>query len=149
LKRALWWSAAVGVIFVTAIALNFLWEMSQGQLFALMGLTLAQGMWRCFRASLGDGVIVLVIAVIVGLGLRRADWFLRPRWVGYVLMEAVGIALAVALEWVSLREGRWSYRDAMPLIPGLQVGALPVLQMAVLPPLIFRIAASLLNRKSR
>ena len=33
------------------------------------------------------------------------------------------------------------YTSQMPLVPGLDVGLVPVVQMLVLPPLIFRIVA--------
>ena len=45
---------------LVAAAFNFVWEIGQSPLFAPMGGWFS-GTWRCFVASLGDGVIVLVL----------------------------------------------------------------------------------------
>ena len=57
-------------IFLVAVAFNFVWEIGQSPLFAPMGGWFS-GTWRCFVASLGDGMIVLVIAVAGWLPFRR------------------------------------------------------------------------------
>lgn len=36
----------------------------------------------------------------------------------------------------------WAYGPRMPVVPGLQIGLVPVLQMLVLPPVIFRMAGA-------
>lgn len=75
--------------FLIAVGLNFLLEMSQSALFAPMGGT-PWAMWRCFVASLGDGVIIIAIAAIGALLFRRLDWFVRPGRAGYVFMAVFG-----------------------------------------------------------
>ena len=46
--------------------------------------------------------------------------------------------IAIVVEWAAIHWlHRWSYTAQMPLIPGLEIGVTPVLQMLVLPPLIF------------
>jgi hypothetical protein len=123
-------------VFVVAVAVNFAWEIVQSPLFAPMGGWLL-GTWRCFVASLGDGVIVLAIAAAGSLLFRRADWFVRPGATGYLFTGALGLAVAVGIEIGALATGRWSYSEQMPLIPVVQVGVAPALQMLVLPPLVF------------
>ena len=134
------------VTFLVAVAVNFVWEIGQSPLFGPMGGWLS-GSWRCFVASLGDGVIVLAIAAIGCLVFRRVEWFVRPGLAGYVLMGALGLAVAVAIEIGARATGRWSYTDQMPLIPGVHVGLVPVLQMLVLPPLAFGSAARWVKAK--
>ncbi|OOO00920.1 MAG: Sporulation kinase A [Chromatiales bacterium USCg_Taylor] len=56
------------------------------------------------------------------------------------------LRVGLIVEWIGLRLGRWAY-GRMPLIPGLQIGVVPVAQMAVLPLVIFRVAAQWLRRK--
>jgi hypothetical protein len=126
--------------FVIAVAVNFVWEMGQSPLFAPMGGWLS-GSWRSFVASLGDGVIVLAIAATGRLVFGRVDWFVRPAFAGYVFMGALGVIIATAIEIVARATGRWSYADRMPLIPVVHVGLVPVLQMLVLPPLVFAAAS--------
>ena len=124
------------VIFLVAVTFNFVWEVGQSPLFTPMGGWLL-GTWRCFVASLGDGVVVLAIAVAGWVLFRRVEWFVRPGFTGYAFMGALGAAVAVAIEFGARATGRWSYSAQMPLIPVVQVGLAPVLQMLVLPPLVF------------
>ncbi|MGH7207410.1 MAG: hypothetical protein ACREI2_14520, partial [Nitrospiraceae bacterium] len=98
--------------------------------------------WLCFAASLLDGLLVLLIYAIGQVVLRRRDWFEQPGIRGYVLMLAAGLAISVSVEWVTVYVAEWwVYTARMPLVPGLVVGITPVVQMLVLPPLIFRIVA--------
>lgn len=92
--------------------------------------------WRCFIASLGDGVLVLLIFTAGWAIWRQPDWFERPRAAGYSLMLAVGFVIAVAIEWLALAERRWSYAASMPTLPLFGIGITPVAQMLVLPPFI-------------
>lgn len=48
---------------------------------------------------------------------------------------ALGAAIAVVLEHAALAAEAWSYSDGMPLIPLLEVGLWPTLQLTLLVPL--------------
>ena len=128
--------------FLIAVGLNFLLEMSQSALFAPMGGT-PWAMWRCFVASLGDGVIIIAIAAIGALLFRRLDWFVRPGRAGYVFMAVFGAVVATSIERWALSTGRWGYAVEMPLISVLNVGLVPVLQIVILPPVVFALAVRL------
>ncbi len=57
-------------------------------------------------------------------------------------MVAMELVLGVTVEWVAVHVLQpWSYTARMPRLPGLEVGLVPVAQMLVLPPLIFRAVA--------
>jgi hypothetical protein len=127
-------------LFVIAVAANFVWEMAQSVLFAPMG-GWVQASSRCAAASVGDGVIVVIIAAAGSVAFRRADWFDRPGAAGYLFIAVLGAAVAALVEWRSLSTGRWAYGEAMPLIPAVNVGLAPVLQMVVLPPLVLALTA--------
>ena len=109
-----------GAIFLTAVAFNFCWEIGQSPLFAPMGGWLS-GMWRCFVASFGDGVIVATIAAAGSLLFRSVDWCVRPGPAGYTFTGACSVLVAMAIEIGARATGRWSYSDQMPLIPFVQV----------------------------
>lgn len=126
--------------FGIAVALNYPWEMAQPFLYAGMP-PLNIRWWHCFVASLGDGVLVLAIFAVVWMAARRHDWSVRLGAGGYVVMFATGFVVAVGVELLALREGRWIYAPTMPLLPWPRVGIVPVVQMLVLPPVIFRMAA--------
>ena len=136
------------VVYTTAVIVNYPWEMTQAVLFAPMGNVL-QGAWRCFVASLGDGVLVLGIFAVGWVAFRRAAWADRPGAAGYSLMLATGFVIAVFVERLALKQGRWSYEPEMPVIPGLGVGVVPILQMLLLPPLIFHVSTRWLHGRSR
>ena len=136
----------LGLIFIITVLLNYPWELAQGVLYA--GADYAKGMWsHCFIASLGDGLMVLIIHMIAWATFRRSDWFVQRQRGWWVLMIATGLMLGVAVEWIAVHLiVRWSYTDQMPLVPGLGIGVIPVLQMLILPPAIFTIVAKLRSR---
>ena len=123
---------------LVAVPLNLAWEVAQMQLYAFPRQGIVTDLVGCLVPSLGDGLMTLAIYWSGRLAFRDAAWALRPGPRGYLLMALVGFVLAVAVEWNALhRTGAWAYTPGMPLVPGLGVGLLPVLQMLVLPPLTF------------
>jgi hypothetical protein len=136
-------------LWVVAVIINYPWELAQSGLFAGTVERGAQW-WHCFVASLGDGILVLVIYSCGWAVFRRADWFERPRPAQYALMLTMGGLIGLVVEWVAVHVAhRWAYANAMPLIAALDIGVVPVLQMVVLPPLIFRLVAACKPRRKR
>lgn len=132
----------LATLFVLAVLFHYPWELAQSPLY--LGMENFRAMWwHCFVASVGDGFLVLFIFVTGWVVLRRQAWFVQPGVRGYFLMLVVGLVIGVSVEWAAVHVlGRWAYTAQMPLIPGLGVGIVPILQMLVLPPLIFRVAAA-------
>ncbi len=61
-----------------------------------------------------------------------------------MLLSSIGVGLTVVIELLAQHGGwlaAWSYSAAMPVIPGLGVGLVPVLQWIVLPPLVVALVA--------
>lgn len=54
------------LIFIVAVLLNYLWELAQAPLYVGLEDYNAGVLWHCFVASLGDGIMVLLI-VAAGL----------------------------------------------------------------------------------
>lgn len=128
-------------IFVVGVILNYVWEIAQSPFFAATN-NLGNMWWHCFVASLGDGVILWIIYATGWIVLRRTDWFTAPGFKGFCVMIASGLVIAVAIEWVAVHVlQRWTYAASMPVISGLNIGLIPILQMLILPPLIFYLAA--------
>jgi hypothetical protein len=64
-------------------------------------------------------------------------------------MTAAGLLLAILVEWVAVQKfKRWAYAERMPTVPGLGTGLVPIAQMVILPPMIFRIVTLLGRRKA-
>ena len=89
----------------------------------------------------------MTIAAIGAVLFRRRDWFARPGVMGQLFMAMCGITVAVVIERRALSSGRWVYADAMPLVPALNVGVVPVLQIVVVPPLACGLAAQWLRAR--
>lgn len=134
-------ASRIVITFVVAAAINFLWEVAQMPFYAWQG-SFFDAAAHCVLPSLGDGIIVLTIYGIGRLFLCRSDWSDQPKVSGYMVMILSGFTLAMLIEWGGVYIlGRWSYAANMPLLPGLGIGVIPILQMLVLPPVIFKVTA--------
>lgn len=133
-------------IFVVAVLFNYLWELAQAPLYEGME-RLRIVWWHCFVASLGDGLLVVFIFSAGWAIWQRQDWFAQPGVAGYTVMLLAGLGIGISVEWIAVHvAGRWAYSAHMPLVPGLRIGMVPILQMLVLPPLIFRLVTIWHNR---
>jgi hypothetical protein len=125
------------MLFVISVALNYTWELAQAPLFVGME-SFAAMWWHCFVASLGDGIILLFLHGLGWATFKRWNWSFKPgiRQITFMLITSLGIAILI--EWLAVHGlHRWAYADHMPRIPMLDVGMTPILQMLILPPLIF------------
>ena len=108
---------------------NFVWEMLQMPLYE----KLEGAWWRCFRASLGDVVLLVLLYGLMACAAEDWLWFQQlSRW-RLLLLGLLGFLVATVVELRAFAEDAWSYRNAMPLIPFLNVGWIPVLQMILIP----------------
>jgi len=123
-------------IFVVAVIFNYVWEMAQSVFY--VGMKSFNALWHCFIAGVGDGLLVLLIFAIGCVVLRRRAWFVQPGISGYILMLMTGLVIGIGIEWLAVHViVLWKYTAQMPLVPWLNIGVLPVIQMLVLPPAIF------------
>lgn len=128
-------------LFVISVVLNFPWEIGQAFLYVGMDYSAATW-WHCFVASLGDGVLVGLIYGTGCLVTGRYDWFAQSGSKPWIIMLTTGLIIGVVVEWVAVHQlGRWAYAEAMPMLGGLGIGWVPVLQMLLLPLPIFFILA--------
>ena len=132
-------------MFALATAVNYAWELAQTPLY--VGVTFPVAIWHCFVSSLGDGLLVFLIFAAVATVMRSPDWYLHPTTQSYLVMAAAGLVVGLAVEWWGLQIARrWQYSELMPVIPGTGIGAVPVLQMLLLPPAIFWVVRRLAKR---
>ena len=139
----------LAMVYLLGVALNYGWELAQSGLFTEESN--AGNVWaHCFVASLGDGIMVLLLFGIGWSASGRRNWFVHPALNCYAILALSGVVMAVAVEWAAVHMlERWSYAQAMPRVPGLEIGLVPVLQMVLLPPLIFRILAAVSSPRFR
>ncbi|MFA5940605.1 MAG: hypothetical protein WC809_14710 [Sinimarinibacterium sp.] len=125
---------------VLAAVLHAIWEFVQCVPFYADGrfpMTLA-GM---LQAVTGDVALTWLMFWATTLALRRplGETAAVSR-AGLAALAAIGAILATAIELHALSSGRWRYSALMPIVPGIGVGLLPLLQLMVLPALALRLA---------
>jgi hypothetical protein len=131
-------------IFAIAFALNWIWENLHAPFYGGY-----EGFFQFLPlisiASVWDGIMVLGIYAAVAAVFRDMEWIKSPNRASVSLAVVLGLAMAVYIELRAMREGRWSYKAIMPLIPILKIGLLPVLQMMILPILTYKLSAKLIR----
>jgi hypothetical protein len=125
-------------VLIFSLLLNLAWEVWQVPFFRGMA---DQPHWlgvkACTQATFGDAGIALAAFWVAAIVARTRSWILQPRKSDIVLFLGIGVVVTVIFE--ALATGtleRWAYTDAMPRLPLLGTGLLPLLQWLALPPLI-------------
>lgn len=129
---------SIGIYFGTSFFLHLLWENLQAPLFAGY-----ENFWQCFpiclKAATGDMLFMLFIFMTLAILHRNIFWlsnlssYRHPAT--WILAIIIGILLAVSFElWAVFVDERWQYAQ-MPLLPILDIGITPVLQMMGIPSL--------------
>jgi hypothetical protein len=130
--------------FGTSFFFHLLWENLQMPLYK--GFTsLQQHFWICLRAT-ATGDMLFMITLYLALAAVHRDWF----WIAdastfrhpatWLITLLTGVLLAVSFElWAVHVAHRWQY-GSMPLLPILQVGLTPVLQMIAIPSAVLLIS---------
>jgi hypothetical protein len=138
--RSLWTFFAALVL--VAFGLNWPWEMVQMPAYVEMaGRSWAETVLPCALAALGDVAVTLTIYGLGALAAGQWRWGVEPRWNIYATGALLGGLVATALECRFLASGRWSYNERMPVVPILGVGLWPLLQLTLLVPISWAIAA--------
>lgn len=128
--------------------MNYAWEILQAPLYHNSGFSEIQTWLVCLRAGFGDVVIVLGIYALGGLLFRSFKWPAHLTVSKGVYLGVVGVALAVLIEVMALRSGKWSYNSVMPLLPIAGVGVTPVAQLMILPWLSMQIFLRILREEA-
>lgn len=128
---------SLSLFFGGSFLLHLLWENLQAPLYEGY-MSLLQHFWICFKATWGD--LLFMLTIYAALAIVHRD----PFWVAdravctnsatWVIVPLIGVLLALSFEfWAVYVDHRWQYTEAMPLIPVLQIGLTPVLQMLIIP----------------
>ncbi|MDP2789036.1 MAG: hypothetical protein Q8O46_03230 [bacterium] len=124
------------IIILSLIAFfsHVIWENMQAPLFQGYA-SFVSHFSMCLVGTVGDVVITLFVYVLVALLKNDFNWIATLNKKDIVVLAVIGFFIAVGIEWRALLFGRWAYADAMPIIPYLEVGLTPILQMTLLLPL--------------
>lgn len=120
---------------VVAFLLHFLWENAQAPLYAGYQ-SFGQHLPTCFIGAIGD--VVITLFTLIFIRLLKND---RPQTIAdFLALAIIGFIVAVLIEQHILLAGTWNYAPAMPIIPWIMVGMIPIIQMTILLPLSFYLA---------
>ncbi len=135
-------------LFIISFLLNFVWEISQMIFFADFGMGSLADYGNFLKihwiVSLKDAAMIIILYIAVALINRNWHWgrhFTKKRLLSLLFLGAVW---AIGIEYYHvILNHNWAYNNLMPLLPVINVGVLPVLQMLILPAF-----AVFLSRKS-
>ena len=139
LKRLVW----IGLI---SIVVNFLWEMLQMPFFKFEAWNSLWSWTICFDASLGDTALILGIFIIGILIFRDVSWLAKISVAKVFYLFVLGSLIAIYFEVTALNSNIWEYSDLMPIIPVLDIGLIPYLQMLILPFVAIRLGLCLAEK---
>lgn len=125
--------------------LHFLWESFHIRLYGgyeHLSPYLPTTLWATFAD------IAYVIGAIVFVSLLKGNvrWLFRPQWNEYAGLAIAGFCIAVFVEYKAFVFGKWYYLDTMPIIPWLDIGVSPILQMVILLPFGVFLANRIMSR---
>lgn len=113
---------ALLLVFLLGFLMNLIWENLHSVLYVhYKGATITSEILT--RAALFDAAFIMFL----GIGFFYKPFLHRHLWLSLI----VGFVFAVLLEKWALETGRWAYTSAMPLIPFLEVGLSPAVQLGI------------------
>jgi hypothetical protein len=117
--------------------LNFAWEVLQTPFFLDISTEINTIIWYRFHCTLGDVMISLAGFWFVALISKTRTWFLNPTKVRLLLFVAFGVSYTIFSEIKNVSLNKlWGYSNLMPIIPGIEVGVIPLIQWIIVPLLL-------------
>lgn len=118
------------LIFICAFIFNWIWETLHSRFYLhYQGGEITR--WILFRAAIFDAAFI----TLLGLAFLKIDYLRKRPWLSLVF----GFIAAVLIEWYALQTGRWGYKEMMPIIPFLNTGLTPTIQLGILSYFILKI----------
>lgn len=111
------------LIFLLSFILNLIWENLHSLLYAVyMDGKITELI--LVRASLGDAIIISILSLpfLLFPNQRQKSWLIIP----------FGVLVSIIIELYALSVGRWMYNEYMPIIPILDIGLTPTIQLGLL-----------------
>lgn len=129
------------IVLFFSFMLNFVWEKTHVVLYKDYSDFVAKffipvSIYTAFI----DTILVLIIYFLNAVIFQDFLWVKRINYFNILITGIFGIFIATFIEQRALNLGKWAYTDSMPILPILNVGLSPVLQMILLPVIIFYLA---------
>ena len=119
------------LVFTISFLLNWIWETFHSNLyFHYQNMEITQVI--LLRATLFDAVFI----TLMGIVFIKLTYFQKRQW--YALL--FGFVAAVLIEIYALETGRWGYNELMPIVPLLNTGLTPTIQLGLLSYITYKLA---------
>ena len=119
--------------------LNSFWEVAHTYFYTLKEAPFKTMLYGWVHCTIGDVLITLGTYWVVSLLSLNRRWFLdlkreKLKFIGFIIL---GVSYTSLSEWLNVHIFRsWGYNETMPLIPWLHLGLTPLLQWAIVPPIV-------------
>ncbi len=140
MKKIIFFIASIG------FTLNFIWENLHSVLYANVD-PLMHILPYYLPATIGDVIAILFFYWLMTQINKNRHWIYDLNFKNTLWLLLFGGILGIVLEIFFMNLGLWSYSSSMPIIPGIDVGLSPVLQMMFLPLLTFYLTKKLIQIK--
>jgi len=117
------------------------WEMLQMPAYSEMAdQPWAKTAGTCALATFGDLTIIGVVYSLIAVKNENWRWGLTPARIDSLIAALICAGVAITLEKVAISQGHWSYTDAMPRLPGNEIGLPPFVQLSVVIPVTLAVS---------
>lgn len=123
-----------GFFAIVSLLLHFAWESWHVRFYSgyeNLSPYLPLALW----ASIADVFYVLGAVLFVSLFKEGIGWLAKPKRADLFGLATTGFFIAIFVEYKAMIFEKWHYLETMPIIPWLEVGLSPILQMTILLPL--------------
>lgn len=131
------------LIALLATILNFSWEILHSRLYSFAYIPNSPvTLWSLLFSTIGDVIYTLVVAIVFikVLPLRNQLW----------TAIVIGVIFTIFWENLALNIGAWQYNSLMPIIPLINTGLTPTIQLGLLSYITFKIVdLENISRKGR
>jgi hypothetical protein len=122
------WVAIFGAL------IAFAWEMLQLPFYGTGELSPAEVAYRCGLASFGDSGIMVAAYLGASLGNGRTPWIVEWPVFRFLVYLAIGLAITSIVEILAVgADWGWKYSSLMPLVPGTNIGLVPIIMWIIVP----------------
>ncbi|AFZ69294.1 hypothetical protein [Deinococcus peraridilitoris] len=125
-------------VFAVSFVLNLVWENVQAPLYHPY-----RSFWShlpaCLLGTLGDASFTTLLYLGLVRARRDPQWFTRPSRSTWTVAAIVGLLVAVVTEVIAVRREFWAYGPRMPRLPLLNAGVTPLVQLALLSIMTFKL----------
>ena len=130
------WRGAHPVLWVAIFGalIAFAWEMLQLPFYGTGELSPAEVAYRCGLASFGDSGIMVASYLGASLGNGRTPWIVEWPISRFLVYLAIGLAITSIVEILAVgADWGWTYSSLMPLVPGTNIGLVPIIMWIIVP----------------